>query len=61
MGLLAEAMMRIYYEPQGRLTYVVKTVFPLSMTVKFHKRSLRNGFERDIVEDVRELINEQEL
>ncbi len=60
IGLLAESVMRIYYESQGRPPYVVKTVVLSSLTQttqKYQSMPFWNGMS----DDTRTMIAKQEL
>ena len=59
MGLLAESMMRIYHEVQGRPPYVVRTVVPPSLTDTTQKSPLWNGLEADRMEKTSEMLVKQ--
>ncbi len=63
MGLLAGSIMRIYYNSQGRLPYVVKTVIPPSLTHITQKSSfspLWNEMAADMTQNTSKLIVKQE-
>ena len=64
MGLLAGSIMRIYYESQGRLPYVVKTVIPPSMTHATQQSpfsSSWNEMAADRTQNTSKIIVKQEL
>jgi glycosyltransferase involved in cell wall biosynthesis len=63
MGLLAGSIMRIYYESQGRLPYVVKTVIPPSLTHITQKSPfspLWGEMATDMTQNTSKLIVKQE-
>ena len=63
MGLLAGSIMRIYYESQGRLPYVVKTVIPPSLTHITQKAPfspLWSEMATDMTQNTSKLIVKQE-
>jgi glycosyltransferase involved in cell wall biosynthesis len=64
MGLLAESMMRIYYESQGIPPYVVKTVVLPSLTNTAQKSPsspLWNEIDADTMQSASAMIVKQEL
>jgi hypothetical protein len=64
IGLLAESMMRIYYESQGRPPYVVKTVVLPSLTHAIQKSPfspLWNEMATDMTQNTSKIIVKQEL
>ena len=64
MGLLAESMMRIYYESQGRPPYVVKTVILPSLTHATQKSPfppLWNEISTNVMQNTSKMIVKQEL
>jgi glycosyltransferase involved in cell wall biosynthesis len=64
IGLLAESMMRIYYESQGRPPYVVKTVVLPSLTHTIQKSPfspLWNEMVTDMPQNTSKIIVKQEL
>lgn len=64
MGLLAESMMRIYYESQGRPPYVVKTVVVPSLNHATQKSPFLpswNEMATDMTRNTSKMIVKQEL
>lgn len=59
MGLLAELMMRIYHEAQGRPPYVVKTVVPPLLAEVTQKSPLQNELMAEMVEKTSEMLAKQ--
>ena len=61
MGILAESVMRIYYESQSLPPYVVKTVVRPSLSCNPHISPLWNEMSADIPQNASEMTVKQEL